>query len=183
MKLRYEWKAPGIKGRLQLPADTHRVLRTLRKSILVGSRSNAGYIKILNPTVDGLASRQWRQSCSHSGTVLLSRARQAGCISTSLLRAAGKVCHRGNHTGIGTLCIPAASWQRLEDRYHISAKKHMNEADSVALIQMGIQTIVVGGGPVASLLALKSRVLEEVPHDAQLPNKIDPVEAIATGMG
>ena len=59
----------------------------------------------------------------------------------------------------------------------------MNEADSIALIQMGIQTIVVGGGPVASLLALKSRVLEEVPHDAQLPNKIDPVEAIATGMG
>lgn len=59
----------------------------------------------------------------------------------------------------------------------------MNEADSMALIQMGIQTIVAGGGPVASLLALKSRVLEEVPHDAQLPNKIDPVEAMATGMG
>ena len=40
------------------------------------------------------------------------------------------------------------------------AKKHMNEAGSMALIQMDIQTIVVGGGPVASLLVLKPRIPE-----------------------
>lgn len=63
------------------------------------------------------------------------------------------------------------------------AKKHMNEAGSMALIQMDIQTIVVGGGPVASLLVLKPRIPEEAPHDAQLPIKIGPVEAMAIGMG
>jgi uncharacterized protein len=59
----------------------------------------------------------------------------------------------------------------------------MNEAGSMALIQMDIQTIVVGGGPVASLLVLKPRIPEEAPHDAQLPIKIGPVEAMAIGMG
>lgn len=63
------------------------------------------------------------------------------------------------------------------------ANKHMNEAGSMALIQMDIQTIVVGGGPVASLLVLKPRIPEEAPHDAQLPIKIGPVEAMAIGMG
>lgn len=63
------------------------------------------------------------------------------------------------------------------------AKKHMSEAGSMALIQMDIQTIVVGGGPVASLLVLKPRIPEEAPHDAQLPIKIGPVEAMAIGMG
>ena len=63
------------------------------------------------------------------------------------------------------------------------AKKHVSEAGSMALIQMDIQTIVVGGGPVASLLVLKPRIPEEAPHDAQLPIKIGPVEAMAIGMG
>lgn len=53
----------------------------------------------------------------------------------------------------------------------------------MALIQMDIQTIVVGGGPVASLLVLKPRIPEEAPHDAQLPIKIGPVEAMAICMG
>lgn len=53
----------------------------------------------------------------------------------------------------------------------------------MALIQMDIQTIVVGGGPVASLLVLKPRNPEEAPHTAQLPIKIGPVEAMSIGMG
>lgn len=53
----------------------------------------------------------------------------------------------------------------------------------MALVQMDIQTIVVGGGPVASLLVLKPRNPDEAPHNAQLPIKIGPVEAMAIGMG
>lgn len=35
----------------------------------------------------------------------------------------------------------------------------------MALAQMDIQTIVVGGGPIASLLVLKPRNPDEAPHN------------------
>ena len=52
----------------------------------------------------------------------------------------------------------------------------------MALVRMDIQTIIVGNGPVASLVVLKSRVRKgDIPR--QLPIKIGGIEAAAISVG
>ena len=52
----------------------------------------------------------------------------------------------------------------------------------MALVRMDIQTIIVGNGPVASLVVLKSRVCKgDIPR--QLPIKIGGIEAAAISVG
>ena len=50
----------------------------------------------------------------------------------------------------------------------------------MALVRMDIQTVVVGGGPVASLIILRTRTGE---NDVQLPIRIGAIEATAISMG
>ena len=52
----------------------------------------------------------------------------------------------------------------------------------MALVRMDIQSIVVGGGPVTSLIVLKPRHVDASPS-TQLPIRIGSVEAAAIGMG
>lgn len=52
----------------------------------------------------------------------------------------------------------------------------------MALVRMDIQSIVVGGGPVASLMVLKPRH-DDAPSSTQLPIRIGSVEAAAISMG
>lgn len=51
------------------------------------------------------------------------------------------------------------------------------------MIRMDIQTIVVGGGPVTSLIVLRTRLPYKGETEVQLPIRIGPVEAMAISMG
>lgn len=51
------------------------------------------------------------------------------------------------------------------------------------LIRMDIQTVVVGGGPVSSLIVLKTKSAGENGQHVQLPIRIGTVEATAISMG
>ena len=50
----------------------------------------------------------------------------------------------------------------------------------MALVRMDIQTVVVGGGPVASLIVLRTH---DGDKDVRLPIKIGAIEATAISMG
>lgn len=53
----------------------------------------------------------------------------------------------------------------------------------VAMKRMDIETVVVGGGPVTSLVVLKTRHPRDGEASEQLPIRIGPVEATAISMG
>jgi len=57
-----------------------------------------------------------------------------------------------------------------------------NERQHMALVRMDIQSVVVGGGPMASLVVLKPR-LGDGDTSTQLPIRIGRVEAAAISMG
>ena len=53
----------------------------------------------------------------------------------------------------------------------------------MALVRMDIGTIVVGGGPVSSMVILRRRETSSDPSSAQLPIRIGVAEAASIGMG
>lgn len=53
----------------------------------------------------------------------------------------------------------------------------------MAMVRVDIETVVIGGGPVASLVVLKPRRADSIEGEQPLPIRIGTVEASAIGMG